>query len=138
MPRFALVVFQVVLIGFLVQAEDPELTMNETEWVQHKSDKSAASFSATKDVKFFLYTRQNRNNFQQIKMDNSSIRKSNFSSNRKTRFLIHGFENDVNSQFNVLMKNTLLDAADLNVIVVDWGKGAKTLDYFSARCVNSR
>ncbi|OBS65905.1 hypothetical protein A6R68_05555, partial [Neotoma lepida] len=43
------------------------------------------------NTRFLLYTNENPNNYQQITADASTIRNSNFKTNRKTRFIIHGF-----------------------------------------------
>lgn len=48
-------------------------------------------------------------------------------------FAFSGWNNDGGSSFNMLMKDALLNAANTNVIVVDWGKGAQTINYISAR-----
>lgn len=90
-------------------------------------------FTAEHDVKFFLYTRENLDSPDEIMINEQMIRDSHYSSKRNTRFLIHGWNNNGGSSFNIGVKNALLGAVDCNVIVVDWGKGAQTINYIAAR-----
>jgi pimeloyl-ACP methyl ester carboxylesterase len=90
-------------------------------------------FEAEHGVKFFLYTKNNPEVYQEILMDIDSIKNSNFNSNRKTRFIIHGWGNDVNSNFNIVVRRAMLEAADVNAIVVDWSDGTTSLSYLEAR-----
>ncbi len=91
-------------------------------------------FNAETGVKFLLYTRSNQDNAQQLSFNEAAIKATNLR-DRKTRFLIHGWNNDGGSEFNKLAKAALLKAEDANVVVVvvDWGKGAQTINYLSAR-----
>eukprot|EP00105_Crassostrea_gigas_P012983 XP_011429161.1 PREDICTED: pancreatic lipase-related protein 2 [Crassostrea gigas] len=47
------------------------------------------------------------------------------SATKKTKVLIHGFINNGRSPWVIQAKNELLKKGDFNVIVVDWGSGAK-------------
>jgi len=91
-------------------------------------------FDARTDVEFHLYTRNNRNNRQNLVLNNAnSIRNSFFSASRPTRYIIHGWNNHGGSAVNTLLRDAYLNKADVNVIVVDWGAGANHLIYSVSR-----
>lgn len=91
-------------------------------------------FQPARDVDFLLFTRSNPTSGQYLDInDVSSVRNSNFNSRRPTRFLIHGWNNNRYSAFNILIRDAYLATGDFNVIVVDWGIGANTINYVSAR-----
>ncbi|XP_039285252.1 inactive pancreatic lipase-related protein 1 isoform X2 [Nilaparvata lugens] len=50
----------------------------------------------------------------------------------KTYFITHGFFASGNSTWMSEMKDALLKKEDANVFIVDWGKGASTINYFQA------
>lgn len=89
---------------------------------------------------FLLFTRTNEafKSAQKLPFnDTSSIKSSHFNSSVATRILIHGWHNEVTpSLWTEDMKNKLLAYEDVNVIVVDWAKGASKL--YGQSVVNAR
>lgn len=92
------------------------------------------AFDAEADVMFFLYTRANPDTPQELKLrDMSTVVGSHYSVNRPTRVLIHGFQTDGNTEVVIEIKDSYLRSYDVNVIVLDWGAGANTINYITAR-----
>ncbi|ETN66991.1 lipase [Anopheles darlingi] len=91
-------------------------------------------FTAATDTIFRLYTRSNRNTPQVIGLgDAGSLSASSFNAGHPTRFIIHGWNNDGFSEVNMILRDAWLDRGDFNVITVDWGVGAQTINYPFAR-----
>lgn len=94
----------------------------------------APQFEALRDVRFLVFTRFNPTIGQQVLFgDMNSLRASNYDANRPTRFVIHGFQSDSTSDVNIVITAAYLRSYDVNVIVVDWGLGANTINYITAR-----
>lgn len=91
-------------------------------------------FEAWTDVEFQLYTRSNPTTYQVLKLnDINSIQNSNFVATRQTRYTIHGWNSNGQSSINTILRDAYLQKGDFNVIAVDWGKGANTINYETAR-----
>ncbi|XP_001652527.2 pancreatic triacylglycerol lipase [Aedes aegypti] len=91
-------------------------------------------FTAATDTVFRLYTRSNPTTPQVIGLNNAaSLTNSNFNAANPTRFIIHGWNNDGFSPVNQILTNAWLTRGDFNVITVDWGVGAITINYPFAR-----
>ncbi|CAD7079314.1 unnamed protein product [Hermetia illucens] len=85
-------------------------------------------------ARFLLYTRKNPTNAQELyQADSDGLKKSNFDASRPTRFIIHGFINDGDSEVNVVVRDAYLARGDYNVIVVDWSTATATINYIYAR-----
>ena len=85
-------------------------------------------------TKFYLYTRRNLKNVEQLKLDNiTTITSSNFDPSRKTIFIVHGFAHHSQKPWVIEMKNELLKRYWYNVISVDWRKGASYITMFYLR-----
>ncbi|CRK98905.1 CLUMA_CG011978, isoform A [Clunio marinus] len=91
------------------------------------------SWNADQDVFFLLYTRRNPTSGERITFNADAIRNTNFNSGAPVRFVIHGWNNDHTSAVNTQITSAYLQNGEFNVIVVDWGAGANTIDYVSAR-----
>ncbi|EAT41285.1 AAEL007055-PA [Aedes aegypti] len=92
------------------------------------------SFNAQSDIIFRLYTRKNPEKHQILKPnDTSSILNSNFNADLPTRFLIHGWNQNGESDILIELRRSYLSVEDFNVIGVDWGEGALTINYVMAR-----
>ena len=89
-------------------------------------------FNAESDVFYLLFTRSNPIGVQ-IRMNANEIRGTTFNAAHPTRFLIHGWLNNKTANVNVLSTEAYLRRGNFNVIVVDWGAGAQTINYISAR-----
>lgn len=86
------------------------------------------------DVIFRLFTRRNPVNAQVIVLnDAESLANSNFVSSHPTRFIIHGWNNDGSSPVNTNIRTAYLNNYEFNVVTVDWGVGANTINYNAAR-----
>ncbi|KAK6188486.1 hypothetical protein SNE40_004651 [Patella caerulea] len=84
-------------------------------------------------ISFHLYTRQSGHSYQTIREhDHSSIKNSHFKHNVKTVFIIHGFTSNGLVDWLVTMASEILKHEDVNVIGVDWEKGAAHVNYFKA------
>lgn len=97
-----------------------------------------AARSSSVSPKFLLYTRQNLNQPQQLSWENPQHNKeTNFHSKRPTKFIIHGFMDNIKiSGWTNTMKSELLTKRDFNVIIVDWS-GSNGQPYAQAT-INAR
>ncbi|XP_062555876.1 pancreatic triacylglycerol lipase-like [Armigeres subalbatus] len=91
-------------------------------------------FTAEADIFFRLYTRKNPERDQLLKPnETSSILGSNFNPAHPIRFLIHGWNQNGESDTIINIRDSYLSVGEFNVITVDWGLGAKTINYITAR-----
>ncbi|KAG8440349.1 hypothetical protein GDO86_006195 [Hymenochirus boettgeri] len=80
------------------------------------------------NARFLLFTKQNPTSFQEVNAINpSTISSSNFRTNRKTRFIIHGFIDKGEESWLMDMCKTMLQVEDINCFCVDWSGGSRTL-----------
>lgn len=105
----------------MLDAEGNVHLVDKTEIV---SDPEISTFfDARTDVVFNLYTRNNRASPQILRLnDANSVRNSNFAAGKPTRYVIHGWNNNRDSDVNNLIRTAYLNKADVNVIVIDWSK----------------
>ncbi|XP_055447697.1 pancreatic triacylglycerol lipase [Psammomys obesus] len=88
------------------------------------------------NTRFLLYTNENPKNYQQITADASSIRRSNFNTNRKTRIIIHGFTDTGEGSWLANICTNMFKVEKVNCICVDWKGGSRTT--YSQACQNVR
>uniref|UniRef100_A0A8P0P2G3 Triacylglycerol lipase n=1 Tax=Canis lupus familiaris TaxID=9615 RepID=A0A8P0P2G3_CANLF len=83
---------------------------------------------APKDVntRLLLYTNENPDNFQELTADPSIITSSNFKTDRKTRFIIHGFIDKGEESWLANMCKKMFVVESVNCICVDWKSGSRT------------
>ncbi|XP_078686854.1 pancreatic triacylglycerol lipase-like isoform X2 [Branchiostoma floridae x Branchiostoma belcheri] len=82
------------------------------------------------NTQFLLYTRTNPATEHSIMYDDtSSVLNSYFDSSKKTKFLVHGYMDDRTEEWLILAREAILAREDVNVIVVDWGGGANSINY---------
>ncbi|KAM5272342.1 pancreatic triacylglycerol lipase [Ctenodactylus gundi] len=79
------------------------------------------------NTRFLLYTNENQNNYQAVVADASSIRNSNFRTDRKTRFIIHGFIDKGEESWLANMCKNMFLVESVNCICVDWKGGSRAL-----------
>lgn len=92
------------------------------------------AFNADTDVFFVLFTRRNPTAGQRLASTVASINNSQWSSAAAgSRFIIHGWNNNHQSAVNIVITRAFLAAADHNVIAVDWGAGANSINYLTSR-----
>lgn len=90
-------------------------------------------FNAENDVNFILFTPENQQTGQPIGLNADQIRASNWVNARPTRFIIHGWNGGAGSGLNSNIGSGYHRNGAFNVVVVDWGLGANTINYISAR-----
>nr|XP_012303456.1 pancreatic triacylglycerol lipase [Aotus nancymaae] len=78
------------------------------------------------NTRFLLYTNENPNNFQELVADPSTISDSNFKTNRKTRFIIHGFIDKGEESWLSDLCTKMFQVESVNCICVDWKGGSRT------------
>uniref|UniRef100_A0A8C9FWS2 Lipase domain-containing protein n=1 Tax=Pavo cristatus TaxID=9049 RepID=A0A8C9FWS2_PAVCR len=83
-------------------------------------------------VQLLLYTRENQNCSERLIEHNVTASKY-LNTSKKTVFVIHGYR-PTGSQPAWLdeMKKLLLSSGDINLIIVDWNRGATTVIYTTA------
>ncbi|XP_049276327.1 pancreatic triacylglycerol lipase isoform X2 [Rhipicephalus sanguineus] len=83
---------------------------------------------------FKLFSRQNRGIFVELQYcAGRTLRgKSQFQKKKPLIFLVHGYTQSGTDIWIQDIKNALLNEADCNVIIVDWGIGARGFDYLKA------
>lgn len=87
-------------------------------------------FVPATDIVFTLFTNLNPNAPHRIFLnDPFSLAASHFNPAHPTRFLIHGWNGDSTSGMNTQVRPIFLNHGNFNVIIVDWGAGAQTINY---------
>jgi len=93
-------------------------------------------FNAQEDVVFSLYTNQGPKDGVNIpfkEFNETTLAGTTFNNNNPTIILIHGFLNGAIISTMYPIRDAYLARGDYNVIVIDWGRGAMTIDYVAAR-----
>ncbi|KAL3869623.1 hypothetical protein ACJMK2_042288 [Sinanodonta woodiana] len=81
------------------------------------------------DVKYMLFTRRNPVRPQILTTDAGVVRSTNFDANNDTKFIIHGYKHSDSNPWTFNMKDAILEREDVNVILVNWVKGAQKTNY---------
>ncbi|XP_039756614.1 pancreatic lipase-related protein 2-like [Pararge aegeria] len=75
------------------------------------------------DNQYWLFTRRNPSARQIIVNGNAnSVRNSNYNGARALKVIVHGWNNNGNSEVNTYVRDAFLVNGDHNVIVVDWNR----------------
>ncbi|XP_014275645.1 pancreatic triacylglycerol lipase [Halyomorpha halys] len=91
---------------------------------------NSLSEDVSNEVLFYLYTKEEPNERQQLILNDVDVFQSSFfNPDNPTKIIIHGFLDCSTNPMAQTIKNSLLEQEDVNVILVDWGKIAKGLDY---------
>ncbi|XP_015116231.1 pancreatic lipase-related protein 2 [Diachasma alloeum] len=82
-------------------------------------------------TKFLLYTRETREKHEEPEVlyyddEAKSITKSHFNATRAVKVIVHGFKGSGSDVGGIRGANSLLNLEDLNVIILDWTRGAGT------------
>nr|XP_018917471.1 PREDICTED: phospholipase A1-like isoform X1 [Bemisia tabaci] len=73
------------------------------------------------DVILRLYRQKDKDKYYKLKIDDATnFKNAPLNKSLETKIIIHGWMNSGESWFPILMKDTLLNDRDLNVILVDW------------------
>ncbi|XP_073966207.1 pancreatic triacylglycerol lipase-like [Choristoneura fumiferana] len=78
---------------------------------------------------YHLFSRQNPTVSQPMLLGVPSLVATNFNALRPTVIILHGWSSGPTSPFNLHLIPRVLQAADVNVIAVDWSAGAYEPDY---------
>lgn len=111
-----------------LDVEDPPLQPNTSI--------SARSFQAIHDVDFIIYdSHDTTRTAHRIPLnDHTKLLASPFDAARETRYLIHGWNGDFSSKINTDLRAAYaLHPQRLNIVVVDWSRGAGTILYMLAK-----
>ncbi|XP_064605905.1 pancreatic triacylglycerol lipase-like [Liolophura sinensis] len=87
-------------------------------------------------VEFVLFSRQNSGG-KDVTSNSDSIRQSGFDAAKDTKFIIHGYTDLGSSVWVQRMVQDFLKYHDVNVVCVNWQKGADSL-YYGQSAANTR
>lgn len=117
----------------LVQDGDGRLRlMNQLHEDYEMEADALPFFNDASDVYFNLYTRSNPSAAQVLGTTQSVSAWTLFDPLQSTRVVVHGWNNDGSTETMTGIRDAYLANGDFNVIVVDWGAGAKTWWYPTA------
>ncbi|XP_076237419.1 pancreatic triacylglycerol lipase [Calliopsis andreniformis] len=79
-------------------------------------------------TRFLLYTRLNRDSPNNLQYGDNmgSIVKSKFDAGKPLKIIIHGYKGSGSDVGAILLMQALLDVEDVNVLMLDWTRGAAT------------
>lgn len=90
-------------------------------------------FNAANDVIFRSFTRLNPTISRTVRLrNNADLTSSNFNGNNPSRYHIHGWQGGGTFTGSGI-RRAWLDQLSCNVFTVDWGAGASTINYLTAR-----
>ncbi|XP_008581536.1 PREDICTED: pancreatic triacylglycerol lipase-like isoform X2 [Galeopterus variegatus] len=101
---------------------------NEAPWAGTTQRPLTVLPDSPEDVntRFLLYTNENPDSYQELAADDSTISSSNFKTDRKTRFIIHGFLSSGEGGWLANLCENILQVETVNCICVDWEGGSRT------------
>lgn len=91
----------------------------------------------TLQVQFFLSSRKQPQRVKVMIGEQFGLEWTDFKVERRTIMIIHGFLVDANEPWIIDLEQSYLRWGDVNVIIVDWGVGGSTWNYYKA-AVNSK
>ncbi|XP_053985508.1 pancreatic triacylglycerol lipase-like [Hylaeus volcanicus] len=107
-----------------------DLELNDPESVERTKE------DLENRVFFYLYTRENPKDFEQLKVDDiDMLKRSKFDASKPTKFITHGWINSYMSKACVAIRDAFLQHGDYNVIVVDWSRISSKPYLWAARRV---
>ena len=103
------------------------------EWMtveQVEAMRQAPSGRAATVVYFHLYTKENPTTPDTIiSGDAASLTASHFNNANPTKFIIHGWKSDSDTDLNRLIRDAYLASGKYNIFSVDWSDKAENLNY---------
>ncbi|XP_039493721.1 phospholipase A1 2 [Drosophila santomea] len=114
--------------GWFVPQEDGTFEWMDKKEAQTLLENNSPIEYRSNEVSFYLYTKQNPTEGQEITADASSIVASHFNKDHGTRFVIHGWKGKYTDSMNVDITKAWLSKGDFNVIVVNWDR-SQSVDY---------
>ncbi|XP_017131292.1 phospholipase A1-like [Drosophila elegans] len=121
--------------GWFVPQDDGSFEWMDKKEAEELLDHSSPIEGRSNEVSFYLYTRLNPMEGDEIRPHASSIQDSHFDKNHGTRFVIHGWKGQYTDSMNVDITKAWLSRGDFNVIVVNWAR-SQSVDYaMSVRAV---
>ncbi|XP_076318045.1 pancreatic lipase-related protein 2-like [Tachypleus tridentatus] len=88
-------------------------------------------------TRFYLYTRSNGDEPQMLDyIDESTVLTSSLNQESPIKIVIHGFFQDSTKSTFTKIRKAILDKENANVILVDWGRGARP-PFYNAASVNT-
>ncbi|XP_017038968.1 phospholipase A1 VesT1.02 [Drosophila ficusphila] len=121
--------------GWFVPQNDGSLEWMDLKDAEKLIENNVPIQRLSNEVSFYLYTRNNPTEGQNIIAEASSVQNSLFNKNLGTRFVIHGWKGKYTDSMNVDITNAWLSRGNFNVIVVNW-EGSQSIDYaMSVRAV---
>lgn len=85
------------------------------------------------DLTFFLFTQNNPENPNIIPANNfDALSNSQFQASRPNFFISHGWNNNMNSPVNLVIRRAVLSRHNVNLFVIDWSRPANQF-YTTAR-----
>ncbi|XP_059050399.1 lipase member H-A-like [Achroia grisella] len=95
-------------------------------WMKTSDLRDTAKYNPDRQNVYHLFTRENPTVSQPLVIGNPNLLQgSNYNAARRTVILIHGYGGSPLSNFNLALIPSYLAAADVNVVVVDWSRGAE-------------
>jgi len=119
--------------GWYMPQLDGSFEWMSEETLQELARQHSMSTRAAAKVTYSLYTNSNPSSPQTINPDSAAtLKNSNFNKANPTRIIIHGWQNNAESDVNVVLRSAYLAAGKYNVISVDWSDKAETINYAAA------
>ncbi|XP_063836384.1 lipase member I-like [Ostrinia nubilalis] len=105
----------------------PPALPEDIPWPPPGVDTDRIPYIPSRDNQFHLFTRNNQYLSQPLIIDNANLlSSSNYNAGRRTVILVHGYQGSATAAFNAVLVPAFLAADDVNVIIVDWSKGANS------------
>ncbi|XP_055845715.1 pancreatic triacylglycerol lipase-like [Episyrphus balteatus] len=118
--------------GWFVPTVDGKFFWMTREQFENEYDKP--NERKTVSVEYYLYTQTNPTSPEELYLDDTdTLASSSFDKNKPTRFIIHGWQNNANSDVNLKIREALMEVGSFNVISVDWSSAAGSLNYASSK-----
>ncbi|XP_025077765.1 inactive pancreatic lipase-related protein 1-like isoform X1 [Pomacea canaliculata] len=110
----------------------PQFQYYDVWWPFINSFSCLPQSASQQRIRFLLYTPENPTSPQLLDpMNVTSVKNSNFNTQRPTKFIVHGYSGSANNKWVQDMVKEML-TQNVNIIAVDWKKGAQGPNYYQA------